>query len=119
MSKSKILGCRQAVRHQTLTLTLPGFESLHPSQNKRAFSIEGALLFCLDVGCFEHRPTTRALWDGVRIFRPKIEKLVFQAQDGISFPQGKCPCTPAIKRLRDRAATVCWAALLFQQIKSR
>ena len=30
----KILGCRQAVRHQTLTLTFPGFESLHPSQKK-------------------------------------------------------------------------------------
>ena len=34
MSKSKILGCRQAVRHQTLTLTFPGFESLCPSQKK-------------------------------------------------------------------------------------
>ena len=30
----QILGCRQAVRHQTLTLTFPGFESLHPSQEK-------------------------------------------------------------------------------------
>ena len=29
-----ILGHRQAVRHQTLTLTFPGFESLCPSQRK-------------------------------------------------------------------------------------
>ena len=36
IAKSKILGCRQAVRHQTLTLTLPGFESLHPSQKNTA-----------------------------------------------------------------------------------
>ncbi len=33
-----ILGHRQAVRHQTLTLTLPGFESLCPSQKIRQVS---------------------------------------------------------------------------------
>ena len=30
-----VMGHRQAVRHQTLTLTFPGFESLCPSQEKR------------------------------------------------------------------------------------
>ncbi len=40
MAKSKILGCRQAVRHQTLTLTLPGFESLHPSQIRNSRLIQ-------------------------------------------------------------------------------
>ena len=40
IAKSKILGCRQAVRHQTLTLTLPGFESLHPSQIRNSRLIQ-------------------------------------------------------------------------------
>ena len=44
----KTLGCRQAVRHQTLTLTFPGFESLHPSQKKRPTLVVG-LFFCLCV----------------------------------------------------------------------
>ena len=30
-----IFGCRQVVRHQTLTLTVRGFESYHPSQKER------------------------------------------------------------------------------------
>ena len=40
IAKSKIMGCRQAVRHQTLTLTLPGFESLHPSQIRNSRLIQ-------------------------------------------------------------------------------
>ena len=40
----QILGCRQAVRHQTLTLTFPGFESLHPSQKNSSDLFRGIFL---------------------------------------------------------------------------
>ena len=51
MSKSKILGCRQAVRHQTLTLTLPGFESLHPSQKEQPSNPGGCSFFVCWLFC--------------------------------------------------------------------
>lgn len=40
------MGCRQAVRHQTLTLTVRGFESYHPSQNEKVPTQVGAFSFC-------------------------------------------------------------------------
>jgi len=57
-----------------------------PQPKKDTPSNRVVYLFLPDVGCFVRCPTTRALWDGVRIFRPQVEKLAFQAQDGISFP---------------------------------
>ena len=43
-----LLGCRQAVRHLTLTQAFPGFESLHPNHEKSSVPV-GTELFCSPV----------------------------------------------------------------------
>ena len=55
----KLLGCSQAVRHQTLTLAFRWFEPIHPSQQKRNFCLPKVpFLFIQAAGLVYHRRTT-------------------------------------------------------------
>ena len=59
-----ILGCRQAVRHQTLTLTFPGFESLHPSQKILVLRNEDFFIHCESNG-ISSRVSVHLITEGV------------------------------------------------------
>ena len=84
-----VVGHRQAVRHQTLTLTFPGFESLCPSHKKR--TPIGVLFLCPRHSPVRSRSAREAARNGVRIRRSELDKLACQAKSVRIFAEGEYP----------------------------
>ena len=92
------MGHRQAVRHQTLTLTFPGFESLCPSQTQKDAI---ASFFCVWLG---HRTLPSSLCErearsrmGFAFAARRSTSSLVRRRACESSPQGKYPCAEVFR----------------------